>query len=49
MSSVLCKIRKVLADARAINDTPLHVDFLLAANAAVWGTLAVLFMGGLLS
>ena len=41
------QIRKVLADARAISDTPLHVDFLVVANAAVWGTIAALLVGGL--
>lgn len=40
-------IRKVLADARAINNTPLHIDFLVTANAAVWGTIAALLLGGL--
>lgn len=42
-------IRKVLADARAIDETPLHIDFLAAANAAVWGTVLALLLGGLLS
>ncbi|WP_298174627.1 hypothetical protein [Novosphingobium sp.] len=46
---MIAKIQKVLADARAIDDTPLHVDFLLAANAAVWGTVLALLWGGLLS
>jgi len=32
MSGVLCTIRKVLADARAIDSTPLIADFLGCAS-----------------
>jgi hypothetical protein len=42
-------IRKVLAEAREQEKTPLHIDFLVAANAAVWGTVLALLWGGLLS
>ena len=41
-------VRKVLADAREQSPTPLHIDFLMAANAAVWGTVLALLWGGLL-
>ncbi len=46
---MIAQIRKVLADAREQAKTPLHVDFLFAANAAVWGTVLALLWGGLLS
>lgn len=46
---MIAKIRKVLADARAIDSTPLHIDFLVVANAAVWGTVIAFMAGGLLS
>lgn len=46
---MIATIRKVLADARELERTPLHIDFLLAANAAVWGTVLALLCGGLLS
>jgi hypothetical protein len=46
---MIATIRKVLAEAREQEKTPLHIDFLVAANAAVWGTVLALMAGGLLS
>lgn len=46
---MIAAIRKVLADAREQQKVPLHVDFLVAANAALWGTVLALLWGGLLS
>lgn len=46
---MIAKVSKVLADAREQNPAPLHIDFLLAANAAIWGTVLALLWGGLLS
>lgn len=49
MSGPICKIRtkvlRVLADARAISDTPLHVDFLGCAVAMVIGLDLLLVVG----
>ena len=49
MIRTICKIRKVLADARAIDSTPLHIDFLVVANVATWGTVLAFMVGGLLA
>lgn len=41
-------LRDVIEAAREIGINP-TVDFLVAANAAVWGTVLALLWGGLLS
>lgn len=45
---MISTIREIIEAAREIGVNP-TVDFLFVANAAIWGTVLALLIGGLLS